>query len=47
MWVQWGDIQILGKIIGGNPSVDRHLSLGVEDAIGQGSPLVENNLNIL
>lgn len=40
-------IQLLGEDNEENLSVDRHFSLQMEDVVGQGNPLVENNLGEL
>jgi hypothetical protein len=44
MWVQQGDTQLLGEDNWGNPLVNGHFSLELEDMVGQGNPLVENTL---
>jgi hypothetical protein len=45
MWVQWGHPALGGKNWG-NHSVNRHFSLGGEDVLGQGNPLLKNKTKV-
>jgi hypothetical protein len=47
MWLQQGDMQLLGEDNWGNPTRNRHFSLELEDMVGHGNPLVENTLQCL